>query len=101
MSNLSPARIVCAAIRTTDGKILAAPRHYDATMHALIAVMEPTIAESFKHLHGDDEGFIDQHGQYYTRDQAYIIADLNGQIRHPDACTPYLGVMQLYSEALY
>lgn len=43
------------------------------------------------------QGFIDQHGNFYDRQQAWVIAEGNGQIiRYNDGCEG-----TLYSENLY
>jgi hypothetical protein len=89
---LSEPRIVCAAIKNLDGLIIPSPRHFDMICHALI-----------KHLgiagkHSDwEQGFIDQHGTFYSRKAAFRVASTNSQIIRP---SPY-ETNDLYSENLY
>lgn len=68
--------IVCAAIVFTDGLIVAGPRHFDRTMHCIIEKL-PAVYSAAAHT----QGFIDQRGAFYTREEAYVIADKAGQIR--------------------
>lgn len=80
-SKLSPPRIVCAANRYTvhlgrcDGKVvIPSARHNDPMMHAIKNHMP-------MRLLNEEQGFIDQHGRFYTRLEAWPIAEANGQIR--------------------
>ena len=69
--------IVCAANKhPTNGRIICGARHYDPIMRAQINASEG--ADSWK---GCEQGFIDQYGQFYTREEALLIAKKNGQIR--------------------
>lgn len=88
-------RVVCAAIRAEDGCVLVGIRHYSADMHAQLAAR--TDGPKFHHRSGADQGFVDQHGVYMTRTEAYAVAVQAGQITNPDACGPDT----LYSEGLY
>ncbi len=72
-------RIVCAAIRGADGRIVTSARHYDKNMLNQIEMMKDP--DNFYHRSGDDQGFIDQFGNYLTRQEAYVIAYRNEQIR--------------------
>lgn len=90
-----PRRIVCAAIRAADGSLLLGIRHYSADMHAQIAVR--TDGEKFKHRSGIDQGFVDQHGAYLMRGEAYDVACQAGQTDPHRACSHG----SLYSEDLY
>lgn len=92
-------RVVCAAIRAADGSVLLGIRHYSADMHAQIAARND--GQKFKHRHDDDQGFVDQHGVYMTREDAYQVALAAGQLRYPDACGQGLDGPKLYSEGLY
>lgn len=89
-------RIVCAAVRHRDGRIVCGPRHFDATMWQQIMNLTPAQWEEVKvrtvthpaeqppvsatGWYGADEGFIDQHGKFLTREQAWRVADFAGQI---------------------
>lgn len=88
-------RVVCAAIRASDGSLLLGIRHYSSDMHEQIRRRDD--GPIFMHRTGDDQGFVDQYGVYMTRTEAYMVALLAAQIVHPDACPGQL----LYSEGLY
>jgi hypothetical protein len=88
-------RVVCAALRAADGRLLLGIRHYSTDMHAQLARRDDR--NRFQHLSGDDQGFVDQHGVYMTRREAYDVALQAGQIVNHDACE----IGRLYSEALY
>jgi hypothetical protein len=75
-------RIVSAANRfeLKDGGTLVIPgaRHYSRDMAAVIDQVRDKLVND--HVHGDDQGFIDQWGEYHTREEAVIIATHAGQI---------------------
>ena len=56
------------------------------------------VAEGLKHWQngGGEQGFVDQYGRFYTREEAWVIAEKNGQIKN-HVSTPGT----LYSECLY
>jgi hypothetical protein len=95
--DLSPSRVVCAANRCVrTGLILAGPRHFGPIMHSVMIALDakgggPTWQDS-------EQGFIDQHGVFLTREQAWVVAERNGQILRRFDCGRE-GV--LYSEHLY
>ena len=67
-------RVVCAAVLVNDHTICSA-RHFDSVMRAQIgAINEPYSAANVK------QGFIDQHGEFLTREDAWIVAKTAGQI---------------------
>ena len=70
-----PQVIVCAAIRKS-GHIIAGARHFDSIMRAQIKAMNETFGDW-------EQGFIDQYDVFLTRDEAWLIADKQGQIRRP------------------
>lgn len=94
-NSLSEPRIVCAAIRSRKGHIITSARHYDTNMHRLISLMKDP--EDFHHMYADNQGFVDQHGNYYTREEAWEIAEKNGQIIRDIPASKG----KLYSENLY
>lgn len=119
-TKLSPPRIVCAANRVTyidrTGTIqqltIAGARHMDSVMHPIRRLIMNEIQE-IRSRHGDEigegvgmppntlseeQGFIDQHGRFYTREQAYDIANANNQLLRK---TGYGATNKLYSEDLY
>lgn len=85
-------RIVCAAIKDRfTGAVIIGVRHWDKWMH------EQAKAKWFCGDDPYDQGFIDQHGVFLTRQEAWEVAMSAGQIikRVPgdEGC--------LYSENLY
>lgn len=92
-------RVVCAAIRSTKGKLLLGIRHYSADMQTQLAVRHDS--EEFVHRLDEDQGFVDQHGVFMSREEAYQVALAAGQIRYPEACGQGLDGPKLYSEGLY
>jgi len=67
-------RIVCAANRK-DGRIITGARHYDKVMR------EQMIAsEGLEWWRSCEQGFINQFGEFLTREEAWVIANANGQI---------------------
>lgn len=111
ITGLSKPRIVCAAIRSSiDGSIIIGARHYDSHMQAVLLkhrecsdnggeIYEtPWRGSKRKSQHEDmEQGFIDQHGNFYTRESAWVVAVENNQIiRSISGCEG-----TLYSENLY
>jgi hypothetical protein len=91
-------RVVCAALRATDGDVLIGIRHYSKDMTKMI---ERNLMVKFCHLHDKNQGFVDQYGEYMSREEAYIVALDAGQILYPEACQEGTNGMKLYSEGLY
>lgn len=75
-------RIVCAANRfeMKDGGTLVIPgsRHYSKDMSAVLDELRDDVVND--HVHGENQGFIDQWGNYFNREDAYVIAYHSGQI---------------------
>lgn len=92
-------RVVCAAIRASDGSVLLGIRHYSKDMHEQLRAR--TDAGKFKHRHDPDQGFVDQHGVYMSREEAFQVAHAAGQILYPEHCGKGLDGQKLYSEGLY
>lgn len=88
-------RVVCAAIKDKLGLVFCGARHRDSIMNAApIRIYGPT------HYHNYTEGvcgFIDNKGQFLTREQAWVIAEKAGQIRPHPSQKPGI----LHSEDLY
>lgn len=119
-SHLSPPRIVCAANRLTyiDAMghhqviIIAGARHCDEIMNPVRRLLLNGIQEKHSQFYGnilpgagmdnnyleEVQGFIDQHGAFYNREQAHEIAKRNGQLVRE---TGYGVKNKLYSEDLY
>lgn len=75
---LSEPRVVCAAVLfpDEDDLIIASPRHFDVLCRDVIDAAFPDRVP----IPNYEEGFIDQHGKFYDRQYAWMIAALNGQI---------------------
>ena len=63
-------RVVCAAMKDGNGKIICGPRHWDKIMHQQFS----GIAREW------EQGFVDQRGEFLTREDAWKIAEAAGQI---------------------
>lgn len=107
MTELIEPRIVCAAclIHDLDGKTytLLGARHWDMFMHEQMESLQkvfkdrwPYERRPWTHRISEDQGFIDQFKKYYTREEAWKIAEANGQILR-EVSSPG----ELYSENLY
>jgi len=84
-------KVVCAAIRCIrTGLIIAGARHFDEIMGRTIQAIA-----SIETFADAEQGFIDQRGNFLTRQDAYILATENGQCK----TTHLVGI--LYSEDLY
>lgn len=80
-------RIVSAAMLMDDGHIITGVRHYSPDMRA---TMKRVYGMGFKlfgrwikkpyHLRVKEQGFVDNFGQFLTREEAWTIAEKNGQI---------------------
>lgn len=89
-------RVVCAAVRASNGDVIVGVRHYSEDMHRQIHWRKD--GERFKNRQGDDQGFVNTWGEYLTREQAYLVAIHNNQILRN---TPFTNEGKLDSEALY
>ena len=98
--------IVCAANRNSiTGVIVCGARHFDKTMQIQVNSMAPWYSRLHHRLRlrhwrngwsQSDQGFIDQWGRFYHRQEALELAQQNGQcFRNPKA------VHCLFSEDLY
>lgn len=65
-TNTVQRRVVCAALRR-GGTIICGPRHWDS-------ICRGTSKD------GWDQGFVDQHGVFLTREEAWTVAFDAGQI---------------------
>ena len=99
MTNISerPApRIVCAASRFPDGLIIASARHSDAIFVAIVERLKAAGDDLLEDCI-DEQGFIDQYGTFYNREEARRIAAAQGQIWFAGNW----GERELFSENLY
>ena len=85
-----PRRVVCAAM-LKDGRIITGARHFDKVMRA-----QMELTEGLKWWRSCSQGFIDQFGDFMTREEAWVVAMHQKQIFR-QVSTPGC----LYSENLY
>lgn len=97
MSNLV---IVCAAVRLDDGRIILGSRHFDQFMKVTLILMCKNQAAYDRLLKHHKQGFIDQFGRFYDRQEAWVIASKAGQIKRRVGGDDAEGGT-LYSENLY
>lgn len=72
-------KIVCAASKFVlkDGNTIIVPsaRHWDDVMAHIVVVLDDKLEPD-----REEQGFIDQYGEFHDRAQAYKIAEEQGQI---------------------
>lgn len=91
IKNTTTPRVVCAAVKIADGTVICGPRHWDNTMRAQAKAL------GVKPGKGEEQGFVDQFGNFLSRKEAYKVAKDNDQI-----CRNISGDDEtLYSEHLY
>lgn len=82
-------RIVCAANSAVGSPLILGPRHWDETMHRTYQSLKAShdfekeqlgLTMEFPETHVFTQGFIDKHGDFKTRQQAWHIALAAGQI---------------------
>ena len=75
-------------------------RHYSPDMHRQIDMRMD--GAKFKKKRDDDQGFVDQWGNWLSRAEAFQVAVETDRLAFPKACPPRLDVGPvLYSEGLY
>lgn len=75
--DLNPRRVVCAANRhRMTGLVVAGARHMDKVMRAQMQAAYPRI----RWKGHSESGFIDQFGDFMTREEAWEVASARGQI---------------------
>ena len=84
-------RIVCAANRYPDGTVLLGARHWDSWMVQQARALRKPVKPA------PTQGFIDQFGNFYSREAAWEIAKAADQIVR--RCGGDYGI--LFSENLY
>lgn len=94
-------RIVCAAnrfeLKTGGTIVIPGTRHYSRDMAEVLDLIRDQLAKD--HVTGDNQGFVDQWGEYFTREEAVIIAEYAGQL---NTVRPKSGPKnELFSEDLY
>ena len=101
-------RIVCAAMRAPGAPMIISPRHWDSVAHsayngfkALYDYEKQRVETApFPDGHEYEQGFIDRHGEFKTRQEAWHIALAAGQIIRKCGGNESKGGT-LYSENLY
>jgi hypothetical protein len=88
-------RIVCAANRYPCGTVVLGARHFDALMHQQIQLLK-NLGHSLR-AGQEEQGFIDQRGEFLIREEAKLVADKAGQIIRRVGGDE----KRLYSENLY
>lgn len=98
-----PRVVVCAANRSrVSGKVIAGARHWDSIMRQQVEWLDPEKHNGRRmpdEWAGAEQGFIDQYGQWMTREEAWKVAESANQIKHPNP--DGLDIGTLYSENLY
>ncbi|AHY25241.1 hypothetical protein AVV36_gp169 [Pectobacterium bacteriophage PM2] len=102
-NNTYKRRIVSAANRykLNNGKILVIPcvRHYSKEHHPILdTLISAGLLDKNNMARGDNQGFIDQYSNYWTREEALYIATENGQLEGRKKSG---SADELYSEDLY
>jgi hypothetical protein len=87
-------KIIASAVKYTNGQIYVGKRHTDAQMNAL-AIMGVDNHEKEKVI---DDGFVTTALRFINRNEAYILAKNNGQLKRGE--TGYQGD-ELFSEDLW
>jgi len=87
---VTPRRIVCAA-RRKEGVVVTGARHSDKVIKGQMEAIN-----GFKWWQGGEQGFIDQFGDFLTREEAWDVAVEQGQIRR-EVSSPGT----LFSENIY
>lgn len=101
--NITPRRIVCAALKHKDGAMVIGARHYDSIMHNTLDLRKRLNPN--EDWTESDEGFIDQFGDFINRVDSWLIACQTNQViclvgnqTKEDFGKPNV---KLYSENLY
>ena len=96
--SITPRHIVCAAV-IKEGRIITGARHFDKIMRS-----QMKSAEGVAWWQGCQQGFIDQFGDFLSRQDAWVVATGQAQIRREVSSirreVSSTGTL-LYSENLY
>lgn len=97
-------RVVCAAVRTKQGLIICGARHNDNIMKGVVErIVSLQLSagilpdKEYDLFRPTEDGFLNNKGEFLTREEAWSIAEKAGQIRPHPSQKP--GV--LHSEDLY
>jgi len=88
-------RVVCAAVKLNETLVLG-PRHFDKTMHRTIDLITYGASKETRQAWAQaTQGFVDQHGVFMSRSEAYEVAV------HANQCAPKVTSRILFSEDIY
>ena len=73
MSDTVINRVVCAAMRNSDGVVICSVRHWDRLAHAQVEA-------STLNWRCAEQGFVDNFGKFLTRKEALVVAVAANQI---------------------
>lgn len=93
--------IVCAATRYPHlDLIIPGARHYSPDMNRMVDKLKEhgLMPAKKEQATGDNQGFIDNFGNYWTREQSLVIAREAGQLEGRDKCG---AEDELFSEDIY
>ena len=93
-------KVVCAASRFYGDTVVAGARHFDPTMRSVL----PYLTDAYSATNVE-QGFINTHSEFLTREEAWMVACANNQIfrlvgGQTEADKGVYGT-ELYSENLY
>lgn len=69
--------VVCAAMMMKDGLVVTGCRHFSPEMRL---VLHRIYGDGY-HLKVEEQGFVDQYGNFLSREEAWVIAERMKQIR--------------------
>lgn len=74
--NIPPYIVSAATTFIVDGEevVIVSPRHWDDIMRNIVKLLPESAKEK-------EQGFVDQYRKFYTRKEAWVIAEQNGQIK--------------------
>lgn len=97
MTKLDNPKIIIAACRVHD-LIILCPRHWDKVMHTTINNHHKSAwVKRIPHSEWE-QGFIDQFGKFYSREEAMLVVKRNEQPFSPHR---NVSTTKLYSEGIY
>ena len=72
-------RVVMAAMRHEDGRVIVSVRHFDALVHEFLDILERG-GENVKAWGHAEQGFIDNNTTFMSREEAWVVAKAANQI---------------------
>lgn len=92
--------VVCAACRYGE-MIVCGARHFDMVMHGVLDQLRQDKLFDFEKAGRAEQGFIDQHGVFMDRKEAFEVAKAAGQLNVRRLKSPHAESTTLFSEDLY